>query len=555
MALPSHAQVVVIGGGIMGCSTAYHLARDHGADVVLVERDRLTSGSTWHAAGLVGQLRSSASITQVLKYSVELYRRLESETGLKTGWKMTGCLRLATNPERWTEYRRLATTARSFGMEMELIGPDEVRRLWPLLFTGDLVGASWLPTDGQASPSDITQALARGARMHGARIHEGVRVTGFRMAGARITHVETTAGAIACEIVVNCAGQWARQIGAKAGVNVPLQPVRHQYIVTEPVPGLAPDTPTLRDPDRRIYFKEEVGGLVMGGYEPDPVPWVTGDVPEDFAFQLFDDDWDHFAQHMHEALVRVPALAETGVKQMVNGPESFTPDGNFILGAAPECPNMYVGAGFNAFGIAAGGGAGWVLAEWAMSGEAPMDLWVVDIRRFSDLHRDRDWVCARTLEAYGRHYAIAWPHQEYESGRPRIVSPLYPRLRALGAVFGEKLGWERPNWFAPAGIEPRDIPSMGRANWFRHVGAEHRAVREAVGLFDQSSFAKYEVTGRDAAAALEWVCANRVARAPGRLTYTQLLNSRAGIECDLTVARLAEDRFYIVTGTGFRTHD
>jgi len=555
MALPDHAEIVVIGGGIIGCSTAYHLARDHKAEVLLLEQDRLTSGSTWHAAGLVGQLRSSASITQVLKYSVELYKRLKDETGLETGWKMTGCLRLACNQDRWTEYKRLATTAQSFGMEMHLISSDEVRRMWPLMETGDLVGASWLPTDGQASPSDITQSLAKGARMHGAQLAEGVCVTGFRMDGSRITHVETSEGAVACEGVVNCAGMWARQIGAMAGINVPLQPVKHQYIVTERIEGLSPDAATLRDPDRLTYFKEEVGGLVMGGYEPDPIPWVTGDVPADHAFRLFEDDWDHFAQHMEQAIARIPALNEAGVKQMINGAESFTPDGNFILGLAPECANMFVGAGFNAFGIASGGGAGWVLAEWVMKGEAPMDLWVVDIRRFSDLHRDRDWVRERTLEAYGKHYTVGFPHEEMESGRPRIVSPLYERLKAHRAVFGSKLGWERPNWFAPEGVEPRDVYSMGRQNWFGPVGEEHRHVREAVGIFDQSSFAKYEVTGRDASAALERICANRVAREAGRLTYTQLLNSRGGIEADLTVARLADDRFYIVTGTGFRTHD
>ncbi|MGA0715429.1 MAG: GcvT family protein [Gemmobacter sp.] len=555
MTLPAHARVVVIGGGIIGCSTAYHLARDHKAEVVVLEQGQITSGSTWHAAGLVGQLRASASITKVLKYSVDLYKGLAAETGLDTGWKMSGCLRLATNADRWTEFRRLATTARSFGMEMHLISPQEVQRMWPLMDVSDLVGASWLPTDGQASPSDITQSLAKGARMHGARFFEGVRVTGFRMERGRITHVETTAGTIGCETVVNCAGQWARQVGAMAGITVPLQPVRHQYIVTERIEGLSPDAPTIRDPDRRTYFKEEVGGLVMGGYEPDPQPWTTGDVPDDWQFRLFDDDYDHFEQHMTQAIARVPALAQVGVKQMINGAESFTPDGNFILGRAPECANMYVGAGFNAFGIASGGGAGWVLAEWAMTGEAPLDLWVVDIRRFSGLHADRDWVCARTCEAYGKHYTIAFPHEEYESGRPRIVSPLYARLEAAGAVFGSKLGWERPNWFAPAGAAARDIYSMGRQNWFAPVGAEHAHVREAVGIFDQSSFAKYEVTGRDAGRALDWICAGNVAKPPGRVTYTQLLNSRGGIEADLTVARLADDRFYIVTGTGFRTHD
>lgn len=557
--LPAHAQVVVIGGGIIGCSTAYHLARDHKADVVLLEQGQLTSGSTWHAAGLVGQLRSSASITRVLKYSVELYKHLHEETGLETGWKMTGCLRLATNQDRWAEYRRLATTARSFGMEMHLIAPEEVKRLWPLMDTSDLVGASWLPSDGQASPSDITASLAKGARMNGARLFEGVRVTRFVMEGTRITGVETDQGPIACETVVNCAGQWARQLGALAGVSVPLQPVKHQYIVTEAIAGLRSDTPTVRDPDRRIYFKEEVGGLVMGGYEPDPQAWDTGlpggDVPERWEFQLFDDDFDHFEQHMTQAVERVPALNTAGMKQMINGPESFTPDGNFILGRAHECANMYVGAGFNAFGIAAGGGAGWALAEWIMRGEAPLDLWVVDIRRFADLHRDRTWVKERTVEAYGKHYAIGFPFEEYESGRPYVVSPLYLRLKAHNAVFGSKLGWERPNWFAPPGVEPLDHPSMGRQNWFASVGEEHAHVREKVGLFDQSSFAKFELKGRDALAALDYICANDVTRPVGRLTYTQMLTSRGGIECDLTVGRLAEDHFYIVTGTGFRTHD
>lgn len=555
MPLPRHAEIVVIGGGIIGCSTAYHLARDHKADVLLLEQGKLTSGSTWHAAGLVGQLRSSASITQLLKYSVELYKTLAAETGLETGWKMTGCLRLATNQDRWTEFKRLATTAQSFGMDMHLVSPEEVKAMWPLMEVSDLVGASWLPTDGQASPSDIAQSLAKGARMHGAVIMEGVRVTGFEIDGSRIVGVRTTDGTIGCEKVVNCGGQWARQVGAMAGIEVPLQPVKHQYIVTEKLAGLSADAPTIRDPDRRTYFKEEVGGLVMGGYEPNPQPWTLGDVPDDFQFQLFPDDWDHFEQHMEQAVARIPALADTGVKQMINGPESFTPDGNFILGRAPECANMYVGAGFNAFGIASGGGAGWALAQWVAAGEAPMDLWVVDIRRFSGLHRDRQWVADRTLEAYGKHYTIAFPHEEYESGRPRIVSPLYARLKDERAVFGSKLGWERPNWFAPDALEPRDQYSMGRQNWFSPVGDEHRLVREKVGIFDQSSFAKFELSGKDAAPVLEMLCSNRVAREPGRLTYTQMLNSRGGIECDLTVARLADDLFYIVTGTGFRTHD
>ena len=552
---PTHADVVVIGGGIIGCSTAYHLARDHKLKVVLLEQNRLTSGSTWHAAGLVGQLRSSASITRVLKYSVDLYKKLDAETGLATGWKMSGCLRLATNENRWIEYKRLATTAKSFGMEMHLLSPADVKKMWPLMNVDDLVGASYLPTDGQASPSDIAQSLAKGARMHGAQLIEGARVTSFDIVEGRVIAINTTLGKISCEKIVNCGGQWARQIGVMAGVSVPLQPVKHQYLITEKIDGLSPDAATIRDPDRRTYFKEEVGGLVFGGYEPNPIAWTQGDVPDNFEFQLFDDDWDHFEQHMGEAMARVPALQKAGIKKMINGPESFTPDGNFILGAAPELKNFFVGAGFNAFGIASGGGAGWVLADWVASGEAPMDLWVVDIRRFSDLHKDRAWTSERTLEAYGKHYSIGFPHEEYQSGRPRIVSPLYDRLKNLNACFGSKLGWERPNWFAPKSVEPRDIYSMGRQNWFAAVGEEHRCVRERVGIFDQSSFAKYELRGKDAAQALSWICANTVDRPAGKLAYTQLLNSRGGIECDLTVARIAEDHFYIVTGTGFRTHD
>ncbi len=407
MSLPSHAQIVVIGGGIIGCSTAYHLARDHNADVLLLEQGKLTSGSTWHAAGLVGQLRSSAAITQVLKYSVELYKRLDQETDLSTGWKMTGCLRLACNAARMEEFKRSAKTAKSFGMEMELLSASEAKALWPLLEVNDLVGASFLPTDGQANPSDIAQSLAKGARMNGADLREDIRVIGFEKSGGRITAVETTEGKVTCDSVVNCAGQWARQVGAMAGVMVPLQPIKHQYVITEPLKGLSLDAPTIRDPDRRTYFKEDVGGIVFGGYEPNPIPWTTGDVPNDFAFQLFDDDWDHFAQHMEQALVRIPTLGEVGIKQMINGPESFTPDGNFILGQAPECENMYVGAGFNAFGIASGGGAGWALAQWVVDGKPPLDLADVDIRRFPQDYRDHDKVLHETLRFYADHYALA----------------------------------------------------------------------------------------------------------------------------------------------------
>ena len=553
--LPTSARVVIIGGGIVGCSTAYHLARLGWRDVLLLERAKLTSGSTWHAAGLVGQLRASANVTRLLKYSVELYGRLEAETGQATGWKMNGGLRLACNEERWTEVKRQATTAHSFGLEMHLLSAREAYDLWPLMEVSDVVGAAFLPTDGQANPSDIAQALAKGARQGGVAIAEDCPVTGVRTAEGRVAGVETPLGTVEAEIVVDCAGQWAREVGRLAGVNVPVVSVQHQYLITEPIAGVTGALPTLRDPDRLVYFKEEVGGLVMGGYERNPLPWAEDGIPEGFHFSLLDNDIDHFEPLMEQALARVPALAEAGVKQMINGPESFTPDGNFILGEAPELKNFYVGAGFNAYGIAAGGGAGKALAEWIAEGEPPMDLWPVDIRRFGRPHGSIDWVRARTLEAYGKHYTMAWPFEEHDSARPTRVSPLYAALSEQGACFGEKLGWERPNWFAQGGESPRDVYSFGRQNWFAAVGEEHRAVRERVGLFDQSSFAKFLMVGRDAAKALSLISAGRVERPVGRLAYAQMLNARGGIECDLTVARIAEGRFYIVTGTGFATHD
>ncbi|MET1025533.1 MAG: FAD-dependent oxidoreductase [Dongiaceae bacterium] len=557
--LPSQARAVIIGGGIIGCSTAYHLAKLGWKDTIILERHKLTSGSTWHAAGLVGQLRTSANITQLLKYSVELYNKLEQETGLATGWKMNGGLRLACNQERLTEIKRQATTAHSFGLEMEILTAQEAQKLWPVMDIADVVGAAFLPTDGQANPADIAQSLAKGARQHGVKIHEETAVTGILIEKGRAVGVVTDKGTIRCEVVVNCGGQWAREIGQLAGVSVPLTSVQHQYIVTEPMAGVPKNLPTLRDPDRLIYFKEEVGGLVMGGYEHNPIPWKpNGDrsgLPQNFAFQLLDNDWDHFEPLMEQAMARVPDLQQAGIKQMINGPESFTPDGNFILGEAPELKNFYIGAGFNAFGIASGGGAGRALAEWIAAGEQQMDLWPVDIRRFGTVHRDKNWVLTRTLEAYAHHYSMAWPHEELVSGRPVRTSPLYQRLKDQGAVFGWKLGWERPNWFAPKGVAPKDEYTYERQNWFDHVGAEHKAARERVVLIDQTSFAKFLLVGKDAEAALSWIAANDVARKPGSIIYTQMLNQRGGIECDLTVTRLADDAYYIVTGTGYATHD
>lgn len=371
--LPRSAQIVVIGGGIVGCSVAYHLAK-RGVETLLLERSQLTSGSTWHAAGLIGQLRTNANITKLLGYSVELYDRLEAETGYATGWRRNGGLRLACNADRWIEVKRQATSARSFGLEMQLLSAKEAQALWPLMNVDDVVGAAFLPTDGQANPSDITQALAKGARLAGAKLIEGVVVSNFIIENERVRGVVTNRGAVACEKLVLCAGLWTQPLAARAGVAIPLSAVHHQYLVTEKIEGVTSDLPTLRDPDRLTYYKEEVGGLVMGGYEPNPVPWSSGAVPEDFAFRLLEDDWDHFEPIMNLALGRVPALAEAGVKQMINGLESFTPDGNWMIGEAPEVRNFFVGAGFNAFGIASAGGAGMALAEWAADGEQPFDL-------------------------------------------------------------------------------------------------------------------------------------------------------------------------------------
>lgn len=539
----------------MGCSTAYHLTKLGHDDVVLLEKARLTSGSTFHAAGLVGQLRNSASVTRLLGESVALYQRLEAETGISTGWKQNGGLRLACSRERMAEFERQATTARSFGLEMDLLTPKEANDLWPVMETDDLYGAAFLPTDGSAAPEGLTQAMARGARAHGARIIEDCPVTDVEIEAGRVTAVLTPYGRITCEVIVNCCGQWARDFAALAGVNIPLISIQHQFLISETIEGVDANLPTLRDPDHRTYFKEEVGGLVVGGYEQDPILWAPEGIPSDFQFTLLDPDFDHFSQLAEPAFRRVPALASAGIRHMTNGPESFTPDGNFILGESPEVASYFVGAGFNAFGIAAAGGAGMALAQWIIDGEPPFDLWPVDIRRFGPPHTDIEWVRSRSRELYAKHYAIAWPSEEHESGRPFKRSPLYERLKSAGACFGEKYGWERPNWFAPRGVTPVDSYSFERPNWFEHVGVEHLAVRQRVGVFDQTSFAKFELSGTEALDSLNWLCANDVSKPPGSVTYTQMLNQRGGIECDLTVARLDHDRFYLVTGTAFATHD
>lgn len=552
---PTQARVVVIGGGIAGCSVAYHLAQMGWTDVVLLEQGSLSGGTTWHAAGLVGQLRSHENMTRLIRYSTELYAGLEQETGLATGWKQCGSLTVARGDDRMTVLRRTAAKARAYGIEAEMISVEEAARRWPVMETKDLKGAVWLPGDGKANPTDITQALARGARQGGVRIFEKTRVAGIALEKGAVKSVSTGKGEIACDYVVNAAGQWARQLGRLAGVTVPLYSCEHMYIVTGLIDAVTPDLPCLRDPDGYIYFKEEVGGLVMGGFEPDAKPWAKDVIPDDFEFALLEDDWDQFEILMENALIRVPALETAQVKQFVNGPESFTPDGAFILGEAPEVRNFFVCAGFNSMGIASAGGAGRAVAEWIVEGAPTSDLWPVDIRRFASLHGNDRWLRDRVKEALGLHYVMPWPNKEVEAGRPLRRSPVYARLQARGACFGSKMGWERPLFYAPSPEEARIDYSFGRQNWFSWAAQEHKAAREGVALFDQSSFGKLLVQGRGAQGTLQRICANDVAVAPGTCVYTGLLNARGGYESDLTVTRLDADRFLLVTGSAQPVRD
>ncbi|KNY15135.1 FAD-dependent oxidoreductase [Shinella sp. SUS2] len=552
---PTQAQVVIIGGGIIGCSVAYHLTKLGWRDVVLLEQGQLSGGTTWHAAGLVGQLRSHANMTSLIKYSTQLYTELEAETGLATGWKNCGSLSVARTVDRMTVLKRTAASARAQGVAIEVISPKEAQDLWPVMAIDDLVGAVWLPGDGKANPTDLTQSLAKGARSRGARIFERVRVTGVSVANGAVTGVETDRGAISAEIVVNCAGQWARKVGKMCGVSVPLHSAEHMYIVTGRIEGVHPDLPVMRDPDGYIYFKEEVGGLVMGGFEPEAKPWGMAGIPDDFEFALLPDDWDQFEILMQSALQRVPQLATSEVKKFYNGPESFTPDNNFILGEAPELKNFYVGAGFNSMGIASAGGAGRALAEWIVNRAPTMDLWPVDIRRFATFNNNPRWLHDRVKETLGLHYAMPWPNRELDTARPFRRSPLYDRLAAKGACFGSKMGWERPNWFAAPGEAAVTAYAFGRQNWHEAVKREMKAVREAAGLFDQTSFAKLLVQGRDAVSVLNRICAAEIDVEIGRSVYTGLLNERGGYESDLTVLRLAADRFLLITGSAQAVHD
>ena len=550
------ARAVVIGGGVGGCSILYWLTRLGWDDVVLVERADLTSGSTFHSAGLVGQLRSSLSLTKMMMESVDLYRTLEAEVGLETGWREVGSLRLASSEERMEEIARQAGWAKTFGLPLELVSPAEAQDLFPPMSTDGVLGAAYLPTDGYIDPSQLTFALAEGARRGGAEVNTSTRVTAIRTQRGRVTAVETDRGEIETEIVVNAGGMFAGELGALAGVTVPVIPMAHEYLVLKPS-GLPLDMPTMRDPSLLVYFRPESGGLIMGGYERHCAPWSLDGIPTDFNGKLLEEDWPRFEELMHNAIVRVPSLEEMEVVKLINGPEAFTPDGEFILGPS-DVRGFWVAAGFCAHGLAGAGGMGKLVAEWIVDGTPSLDVWHMDSRRFGAAYRSRAYTLARTKEIYETYYDVKYPGHERAAGRPLRVSAANARLRELGAVFGEKSGWERANWFEPnaaAGDESLRPTGWAGKLWSPAIGAEHRACREAAALFDESSFAKLDVVGEGAASFLEGLCGNRVAREVGRVTYTQMLNPRGGIECDFTVTRLAEDRFRIVTGTAFGQHD
>lgn len=562
--LPSHAQTIIVGGGIAGCSTAYHLAKLGITDVLLLEQGQLTCGTTWHAAGLVGQMRPNRNMTRMSKYGIELYSTLEAETGLATGWKQCGSVNVARTPERWQTLKKQVALARSFGVEVDLITPSEAGERYPVMRTDDLQGAIWIPGDGKANPADLTMSLAKGARNRGVKVVEGVEVTGVMIEHGRVTGVRTAQGDVRCETLVNCAGQWARQFGALAGVNVPLYSAEHFYIVTDRIEGVHPMLPVMRDPDGFIYYKEEVGGLLMGGFEPQAKPWRIDPIPSTFQFQLLGEDWDQFEILMTNAMHRTPCLETAQVKMLLNGPESFTPDGNFILGEAPGLAGYFVCAGFNSAGIANSGGAGRLIAEWIVGGEPSVDLWDVDIRRFGPFMANRRLLAERTGETLGLHYAMRWPRQELQSARPLRTSPLHEQLAAANAEFGSRFGWERVNYFKPAGaVKPAD--TLGVPGWLPWLQAEQRATRDTVALYDQTSFGKLLLQGRDALAVLQRLCANEIdvpfggagtsAGINGRIVYTAMLNPRGGFESDLTVIRQAADRFLIVTGSAQPVRD
>jgi glycine cleavage system aminomethyltransferase T/glycine/D-amino acid oxidase-like deaminating enzyme len=552
----SHARAVVIGGGVGGASILYWLARLGWNDTVLVERARVTSGSTFHSAGLVGQLRGSLSLTQMMMNSVELYRALGQEVRLETGWHEVGSLRLASSPERMEELSRQAGWAKTFGLPLDLVSAQEAQRMFPPMSTDGVLGAAFLPTDGYIDPSQLTFALVEGARRRGAEINEDTRVTGIEVREGRVRRVITDRGHIETELVVNAGGMFAPEIGRLVGVTVPLIPMAHEYLITKPS-GLPLDMPTMRDPSLLVYYRPESGGLIMGGYERDPAPWGLDGIAPDFNGRLLEPDWDRFEPLMTNAIVRTPSIKDAQVVRLVNGPEAFTPDNEFILGPS-EVRGFWVAAGFCAHGLAGAGGMGRLVAEWIVEGRPGLDAWEMDSRRFGRHYISREYTLARTREVYSTYYDVKYPGHERSAGRPLRLSPVYTRLSELGAAFGEKSGWERANWFEPNSTQGNEsLRPRGWAGrlWSPAIGAEHLACRESAAVFDFTSFAKIEVRGRGAASFLEGLTDNRVARAVGALTYTQMLNEGGGIECDFTVTRLADDRFRVITGTAFGQHD
>lgn len=553
--LPSRARVVIVGGGVIGCSVAYHLGKIGWSDVVLLERKQLTSGTTWHAAGLVGQLRQSINMTQLARYTGELYRGLEAETGQATGYRQCGSISLATTAGRMEELRRNASMAKVFGLPVNVVGPGEIRDLYPLAQVDDVIGGIHIPSDGYANAVDITQALAKGARSRGVQIFQDVKVTAIHHDGGRVRGVETPLGRIDADFVVLCGGMWTRDLGAGIGVTVPLHACEHYYVLFQDVPGLHPDMPVLRDYDHCSYFKYDAGKLLVGAFEPNARPWGAQGIAEDFSFGEIAGDFNHFEPVLLDAMRRVPALERAGIQKFFCGPESFTPDVRYHLGESTEVANCFVAAGLNSIGLQSAGGVGKVIAEWMRDGHAPIDLWEVDVRRNMPFQINRKYLRSRVSESLGLLYATHWPFRQYETARGARKSPLHDRLAAAGACFGEAFGWERANWYAPPGVEPRYEYSYGRQNWFDHSAREHHAVRTAVGVFDQSSFAKFRLEGRDAERILNRVCANDVSVAPGRIVYTQWLNERGGIEADLTVTRIDERSYLIVGGAETESKD
>ena len=553
--VPHSARVVIVGGGIIGTSVAYHLAKLGISDVVLLERRQLTCGTTWHAAGLVGQLRGSQRMTQLAKYTAELYAGLEAETGQATGFKQTGSISIATNKARFEELKRNASMAKIFDLQVDVITPEEVKERYPLVNTEDVLGAVHIPSDGKANPVDVTQALAKGARAGGAMIFEDTKVLAINHDGERVTGVKTDAGQITADAVVMCGGMWTRDLAATIGVTVPLHACEHFYIVTEPFDGVTPDLPVLRDYDACAYYKEDAGKILLGAFEQNAKPWGMNGIPEDFSFDELPEDLDHFEPVLAQAMHRMPALENAGIQTFFCGPESFTPDVRYHLGEMPELKNCFVAAGLNSIGIQSAGGIGYVLAEWIRDGQPPADLWEVDVRRNMPFQSNRKYLQERVSESLGLLYAMHWPFHQPETGRGARRSPIYDRLVARGACHGVSFGWERPNWFAPEGMKPVYEYSYGRQNWFDASAEEHRVVREEVGLFDQCSFAKFRLQGRDAARVIGQVAANDMNVPVGRVVYNQWLNDAGGIEADLTVTRLAEDDYLIVTSGEFQVRD